>query len=100
MISCAVDSINWQGVIAPTQIIIIITSYLEFTAENSACVDIARVSFDALVVAEDLSSGSSGHGRQQEAVTYAVTSDTSLEISPVMEGGWFHAPHVVLEDLP
>ena len=38
---------------------------LEFSREHSACVDVAGVGLDGLVVPQDLGCGGCGHGGQQ-----------------------------------
>ena len=48
--------------------------HLELPGEDSTSVDVASVGLNGLVVAQDLSSGGSRHGGQQQAVPHTMSA--------------------------
>lgn len=73
---------------------------LEFSREHTAGVDVGGVWLNALVVAEDLSSGGSWHGSNQQGVADAVLLDLLAQLRPVPQlGAGINTPHVKLQDL-
>jgi len=58
-------------------------AYLEFPGENATSVDVTRVWFKALAVAEDLRRRSCRHRSRQQTVTNAIPTHThQFTISP------------------
>lgn len=46
--------------------------YLKLSRQHAACVDVAGVGLNGLIVAQNLCSGSSGHGSQEQTVAYPM----------------------------
>ena len=71
---------------------------LELAGEHTSLVDVGGIRLEALVVAENLRGGSSGHRSKQQTVANTVFLYVLLEGSPIPEVGRSDVPHVVLED--
>ena len=48
---------------------------LELPRQNPACVDVAGVGLNGLVVTQDLGGGGGGHGSQQQTVSHPVPEE-------------------------
>ena len=71
---------------------------LELAGEHTPLVDVGGIRLEALVVAKNLRSGSSGHRSKQQTVANTVLLDVRLESSPIPEVGRGNIPHIILED--
>jgi len=73
---------------------------LELSREDSAGVNVGCVGLNALIVAEDLGGGSSGHWSNQKRVADSMLLDLFTQFGPVPQlGAWINSPHVKLQDL-
>lgn len=55
-------------------------AYLKLSGEDSACVDVTGVRLDGFIIAQDLSSRSSWHGRKEKAVSDTISRNNSQEL--------------------
>lgn len=62
------------------------SAYLELSWKDSACVDVTGVGLNGFVVAQDLSSGSSWHGRKEKAVSDTMPGKESHELESFNQG--------------
>ena len=70
---------------------------LELSRQDTTRVNVGRVRLEALVEAEDLRRGRSGHRCQEQRIAETVLGDLLLEAGPVPKVGGSDAPEVVLQ---
>ena len=56
---------------------------LELPRQNPACVDVAGVGLNGLVVTQDLGGGGGGHGSQQQTVSHPVPEENNVLRQPL-----------------